>query len=90
MDKAKICDFTFNGCTALKTLTPFDVSSVVTVYNMYQACTNVETGMYDLYLLFKENMPSGMPVFNNCGINTESGISDRAKIPANPWGGSMQ
>ena len=89
MDKVSVCPGTFNGCTALKTLKPFDVSSVVAIANMYQDCPNVETGMYDLYLLFKEKMPYELPVFTNCGTNTESGRADRAKIPVS-WGGDMQ
>ncbi len=90
LDNARVCSGTFKNCTSLKTLTQFNVSSVVTVANMYEGCTNVESGMYDLYLLFKEKMPYGMSVFNNCGTNTESGRADRANIPQNPWGGDMQ
>ena len=89
MDKVSVCPGTFNGCTALKTVKPFDGSSVVAIANMYQDCPNVETGMYDLYLLFKEKMPYELPVFTNCGTNTESGRADRAKIPVS-WGGDMQ
>ena len=80
----------FYGCSSLKDISVFQISPHISAAAMFCECVNVETGMYDLYVAMNNSgAPFQGPPFTRCGINTDSGQADRAKIPV-MWGGDMQ
>ncbi len=83
---------TFMGCQHLKSINQIDLTKATITPQMFMNCINVESGTYDLYVYLSTkpvtlNAPDVM--FMNCGVDTETGREDLAKIPRR-WGGTMQ
>ena len=75
----------FSRCSNLTALPQYDLNKVNDVNNMFDGCVNVSSGALDLYnqLSTRTNPPNEHShTFRDCGINTQTGSAELAKIPS--------
>ena len=73
------------NCSSLTTVPLFNTSNVDRMDGMLSDCINVQSGALALYnqVSTQPTPPEGHnKVFYNCGINTETGSAELAKIPS--------
>lgn len=88
-DTTSVTNFSymFSGCSGLKRIPTFIISSGNCIISwMFYNCSNVESGMLDLYNQFSQMPPAStymyQGVFRNCGTNTVTGQAELAQIPS--------
>lgn len=88
-DKVQTTDRMFQYCTALDSIPVLPVVKATNTSAMFKGCTNADGGALDLYNYIKANGVStnhaGM--FEDCGSDTTTGVSELAQIPTS-WGGT--
>ena len=77
----------FRNCTSLTACVDVGSTELTTVYYMFYGCTNVESGILDVYNKLSaidtlSSETSHQKAFYNCGSNTVSGSAELADIPA--------
>lgn len=84
---------TFYGCTGLTSMPNITLgqSSLEFVNNMFEDCTNIASGILDMYTMLSGKTYTGQnyseDCFANCGSNTVTGAAELAQIPSS-WGGT--
>ena len=81
--------YMFRNCTALKKVPSMVCTNLTIADSMFIGCRNVEEGALDFYnYLSTKDRPVTYhsSVFLNCGVDTVTGASELAQIPAS-WGG---
>ena len=79
----------FQNCESLIEIPLFDTSSVEFLFQTFTDCYNVQHGALALYqqASIQQNPPSDYNLcFENCGVNTQTGIDELYEIPSS-WGG---
>ena len=83
-------EYMFQGCESLKHAPTLDYTAAEKCYEMYHGCYNIEDGMVAAYQGLSAVISSQSKYyycFKDAGINTESGMAERAQIPAAGWSG---
>lgn len=84
---------TFYGCTGLTSMPNITLgqSSLLSVSNMFDGCTEIASGILDMYAMLSSKTYTGQnyseDCFANCGSNTVTGAAELAQIPTS-WGGT--
>ena len=93
LTNATRCTFMLGKCKNIRYIDASKFSTLKTSCNisdLFIDCENVETGMLAAYNILLTRSPSSYNnCFTNCGINTESGRTERKYIPTS-WGGDME
>lgn len=79
----------FRVCTSLKKCPEFDTSSIENVHSIFVSCRSVESGALRFYNAVKDKAPhplNHLRAFENCGIDTPTGLAELQQIPSS-WGG---
>lgn len=77
-------DHMYFGANKLKRIKQFDVSKVTTCNQTFAGCTNVESGILDMYnalAALGDQITDHRGAFSNCGANTVTGAAELAQIP---------
>lgn len=73
----------FMGCTSLRRLPRFEASSGAQVQEMFEGCSNVESGILDCYDSLRDvAYIYHWACFRDCGVNTPTGAAELAQIPS--------
>lgn len=83
----------FYECTSLTAMPTITLgqSTLLTVAYMFYGCTEIESGILDMYTMLSGKTYTGQDYceecFTDCGSNTVTGAAELAQIPSS-WGGT--